>query len=53
MTFGGKVKEMNMREYVLLRKIESAKNLLRYSDYSYSYIAAYLSFSSQSHFSRE
>ena len=44
---------MNMREYVLLRKIESAKNLLRYSDYSYSDIAAYLSFSSQSHFIRK
>ena len=44
---------MNMREYIILRRIESAKNLLKYSEYSYSEIAAYLAFSSQSHFIRK
>ncbi|MCR5032964.1 MAG: AraC family transcriptional regulator [Lachnospiraceae bacterium] len=36
--------------YILARKIEEAKNLLRYTDDPYSSIAALLSFSSQSHF---
>jgi len=33
-------------------RIETAKNLLRYSDLSYTDISATLSFSSQSHFIR-
>ncbi len=36
--------------YIRLQKIEKAKNLLRYSDYSIIDIANRLSFSSQSHF---
>ena len=44
---------MNLREFILLRKIESAKNMLKYSDYTYSDISAYLAFSSQSHFIRK
>ena len=35
--------------YILQEKINSAKNLLIYSDYSYIEIATYLGFSSQSH----
>ena len=34
----------------ILVKIEKAKNLLRFSDFSMVEIASYLSFSSQSHF---
>ena len=37
-------------EYILERKIEAAKNMLRYSDYSSSDIGNYLGFSSHSHF---
>ena len=36
--------------YIRIQKIEKAKNLLRYSDYSIIDIANRLSFSSQSHF---
>ena len=45
-------KEMGMAlsEYILNLKIEKAKNLLQYSDYSIVDISQYLSFSSQSHF---
>lgn len=45
-------KELNISisEYIRKRKIEHAKNLLQYSDYSYVDIANYLAFSSQSHF---
>ena len=42
----------NMRESpcpVIREKIERAKNLLTYSEYSYIEIATYLGFSSQSH----
>lgn len=46
------VKEINMSisEYILNLKVEKAKNLLRYSEYSIIDISNYLSFSSQSHF---
>lgn len=36
--------------YIRKEKLEAAKNLLKYSEYSYLEIANYLSFSSQSHF---
>ena len=38
--------------YILQEKINRAKNLLIYSDYSYIEIATYLGFSSQSHFKK-
>ncbi len=45
-------KEMNItiHEYINKLKIEKARNLLCYSDYSIIDIANYLAFSSQSHF---
>lgn len=45
-------KEMgvSISDYVRVRKIESAQNLLKYSDYSIGEIADYLAFSSKSHF---
>ena len=39
-------------DYILLRKLEAARNMLKYSEYSYAEISAILAFSSQSHFSR-
>lgn len=41
---------ISVSDYIREQKIEKAKNLLRYSDYSLIDIANYLSFSSQSHF---
>lgn len=41
---------MPVSNYVMLQKIEKAKNLLSYSDYLLVDIANYLAFSSQSHF---
>ncbi len=41
---------MPISSYINMQKIEKAKHLLSYSDYSLSEIANYLSFSSQSHF---
>lgn len=38
-----------LAQYILCEKISRAKNLLTYSDYSFSEIATYLGFSSQSH----
>lgn len=45
-------KEMgaSVSDYIRDKKIERAKNLLQYSDYSFVEIANYLSFASQSHF---
>lgn len=45
-------KEMgiSVSQYIIVLKIDKAKNLLQYSDYSIVDIANYLSFSSQSHF---
>ena len=45
-------KEMGLpvSKYIIKLKIEKAKNLLQYSDYSIIEIATYLSFASQSHF---
>lgn len=46
------IKEIGMpiSSYITLQKIEKAKNLLSFSDYSLADIANYLAFSSQSHF---
>lgn len=41
---------MSIVEYIQKEKIELAKKLLLYSEYSLSDISAYLSFSSQSYF---
>lgn len=40
---------ITLKAYIRREKIELAKNLLTYSQYTYSEIAAYLGFSSQSH----
>lgn len=47
-------KEMGVciSEYILSKRIEAAKNMLRFSEYGYAEIAATLAFSSQSHFIR-
>ncbi len=42
----------SVSDYILLRKLEAARNMLKYSEYSYAEISAILAFSSQSHFSR-
>lgn len=39
-------------DYVLSKRMEAAKNMLRFSEYSYASIAATLAFSSQSHFTK-
>lgn len=41
---------VQLGDYILHKRIETAKNMLRYSQYSYSEIASILAFSSQSHF---
>lgn len=41
---------VSVSRYILMRKIETAQNLLKNSDYSCSEISELLSFSSQSHF---
>ena len=41
---------VSVSEYIRQRKIDMAKNLLRFSDYNFADIAAMLSYSSQSHF---
>lgn len=41
---------ITLSEYILQKRIEAAKNMLRYSKYSASEISNYLCFSSQSHF---
>lgn len=44
-----KYEGISLSHYILREKIERAKNLLTYSEYSYIEIATYLGFSSQSH----
>lgn len=44
-----KYEGISLSHYILQEKIERAKNLLTYSEYSYIEIATYLGFSSQSH----
>lgn len=41
---------MSVSDYIRIRKIEAAENMLKYTEYTYSDIAEYLAFSSQSHF---
>jgi AraC-like DNA-binding protein len=47
-----KIEGITITEYILRAKIELAKNMLIYSQNSYSTIATYLGFSSQSHLGR-
>lgn len=44
---------MTMKDFITYEKIRLVKNMLKYSPYSYSRIAAYLGFSSQSHLGKE
>lgn len=44
-----KYEGQTIQQYILKKKIRLAQNMLMYSDYSYSKIAAYLGFASQSH----
>lgn len=44
-----KYEGISLSQYILREKIDRAKNLLVYSEYSYIEIATYLGFSSQSH----
>ena len=41
---------VGISEYIRNRKIEAAQNMLKYSEYTFSEIANFLAFSSQSHF---
>ena len=43
---------INISDYIIQVKIDEAKRLLRYSDKSFTSIATYLGFSSQSHFTK-
>lgn len=43
---------LSVSDYVMAKKMEAARNMLRYSDYSYADISVMLNFSSQSHFIR-
>ena len=45
-----KEKGQSIQKYISARKIEAAKNMLQYSDYSVTQIAAILAYSSVSHF---
>ena len=47
-----KCENMSLTEYIRGEKIRQAESFLMYSEYSYSEIAAYLGFSSQSHLGR-
>ena len=47
-----KEKGMTVQQYIRSRRIEAAKNMLVYSDYSATEISAFLAFSSTSHFIR-
>ena len=44
--------DMTVSDYVMSKKMEAARNMLRYSDETYAEISAILNFSSQSHFIR-
>lgn len=48
-----KCENVSLKQFILHEKIELAKNLLAYSDYSYIHIATSLGFSSQSHMGAE
>ena len=45
-----KEKGLSIQKYISARKIDAAKNMLQYSDYSVTQIAAILAYSSVSHF---
>ncbi|MDE6388393.1 MAG: AraC family transcriptional regulator [Lachnospiraceae bacterium] len=47
-----KCSNMNITEHVIIKRMEAAKNMLKYSDYSFSEIFDILHFSSYSHFAR-
>lgn len=42
--------KMTISEYIQCERIDRAKNMIRFSDYSFSQIASYLCFTDQSHF---
>lgn len=44
--------DLSISDYILKRRIDTAKNMLRYSEYSAAEISEILAFSSQSHFIR-
>lgn len=44
--------QLTISAYIRKRRVEAATNMLKYSDYSYSEISAYLAFCSQSYFIR-
>ena len=41
---------VGIAEYIRVQRLEAAKNMLKFSDYSYGEISTYLAFSSHSHF---
>lgn len=41
---------VSVSDYIMSRRIEAAENMLKYADYSYSQIGAYLAFNEQSYF---
>lgn len=43
---------VTVTDYILSKRIEAAKNMLKFSDFSFAEIASVLAFSSQSHFTR-
>lgn len=45
-----KAEGISLKHYIMRERIASAKNMLKYSDYSISEIGQYLGFSTQSHF---
>lgn len=47
-----KEKGMTIQQYIRTRRMEAARNMLLYSDYTATEISAYLAFSSASHFIR-
>lgn len=43
---------VNITEYVIIKRMEAAENMLKYSEYSLTEISDILHFSSYSHFAR-
>ncbi len=48
-----KCEHISLKDYILNGKVKLAKNMLTYSEYSYSEIAYYLGFASQSHLGKQ
>lgn len=48
-----KIEGITIKQYIIQQKIDLTKNMLKYSPYSYSQIATYLGFSSQSHLGKQ